>query len=149
MGAGNPRAGPGLPRIERDVYRWVEHTGELELSIEAPDEPAVFADAFAAFVELAGDEAGPGAELREIELGADGRETLLADWLEELVYLADAHRFVPDELTELTLAAGRLRAVVRGHRGAPSGLVKAVTHHRLSFAPEPEGGWRARMVLDV
>ncbi len=131
------------------MYRWIEHTAELELSIEAPDEPAVFADAFAAFVELVRDGDGPDGEQREIELHAGERDLLLVDWLEELVYLADAQGFVPGELVELALEDGRLRAVVRGHRGEPSALVKAVTRHRLAFEPDGREGWRARLVLDV
>lgn len=130
------------------MYRWVEHTGELELSIDGADEPAVFADAFAAFAELASDGGPSGVERRQIELRSDERDTLLADWLDELVYLADAMSFVPDELGDLAVGGGRLRATVIGHEGDPSPLVKAVTRHRLAF--EPVGGrWHACVVLDV
>jgi len=37
---------------------------------------------------------------------------------------------------------------VVGHRGTPPHLIKAVTLHRLVFEPD-DGGWRARVVLDV
>ena len=33
-------------------YRWVEHTGELELKIEAATEEGVFSDALTAIAEL-------------------------------------------------------------------------------------------------
>ncbi|HZT53524.1 MAG TPA: archease [Gaiellaceae bacterium] len=130
------------------MYRWGEHVGELELELEAPTEPALFRDAFAAFCELAGGDGETDGEQRTIELEGGDRGGLLADWLDELVYLADAEQFVPERLVELRLDDGRLRAVVRGHRGAPSCLVKAVTRHRLAFEPAP-GGWWARVVLDV
>jgi SHS2 domain-containing protein len=131
------------------VYRWVEHTSELELSIDAPTEPAVFTDALAAYVELVGDDGGRNGERREIELHAADRATLLAEWLDELVYLADAEQFVPELLTDLQLDRGVLRATVRGHRGEPRPLVKGVTRHRLAFEPDADGGWHARVVLDV
>jgi SHS2 domain-containing protein len=131
------------------VYRWVEHTSELELAIEASTEAAVFADTLAAYAELVRDEGSPDGERRTIELRADDRESLLAEWLEELVYLSDVQQFVPEHLTDLQLDGNSLRAIVRGHRGSPSPLVKAVTRHRLSFEPAGSGGWRARMVLDV
>jgi SHS2 domain-containing protein len=51
-------------------------------------------------------------------------------------------------VTELDLSDGVLRATVCGHRGDLRHLVKAVTLHRLLFAPEGNG-WRARVVLDV
>ena len=131
------------------MYTWGEHTGELELSIDAPTEAAVFADALAAYAELVSDDGSPDREQRKIELRSDDRAALLAEWLEELVYLADAQRFVPEHPAALELEGERLRAVVRGHIGDPSPLVKAVTRHRLSFESDGSGGWRARVVLDV
>jgi len=131
------------------VYRWIEHTAELELEIKAPTQPAVYEDALAAYAELVGDEESHDAERRTIEITAEDRETLLAEWLDELVYLSDAQQFVPEHLTDLRLEGDSLRATVRGHRGDPTPLVKAVTRHRLSFEPDGRGGWGARVVLDV
>jgi SHS2 domain-containing protein len=130
------------------VYRWVEHTGELELEIEAPTEEAVFAEALRAFAELVGDGRPMNLRRREIELAADDRDILLAEWLNELVYLADAHRFVPSRLTAFGLERGGLRATVRGHVGEPKPLVKAASLHGLAYDRANEG-WRARVVLDV
>ncbi len=70
-------------------YRWVEHTGELELGIKAPTGRAVFVDALQAFAELLGDD-GRGDRFAH-EIRVDGREhaVLLLEWLDELVYLAE------------------------------------------------------------
>jgi SHS2 domain-containing protein len=131
------------------VYRWIEHTGELKLLIEASTERAIFAEALAAFAELVGDDGGPDFEWREVELEGDERGVLLADWLNELVYLADAEQFVPAQLSGLELEDGRLRATVRGRRGEPRPLVKAVSLHGLEYERRPDASWRARLVLDV
>ena len=131
------------------MYRWIEHTSELELAIDAPTEAAVYADAFAAYVELVREDESLDRERREIELRSAERATLLADWLEELVYLADVQQFVPVRLTDLQLEDGGLRGTVRGHQGEPRALVKAVTRHRLAFEPDGSGGWHATVVLDV
>jgi SHS2 domain-containing protein len=130
------------------VYQWAEHVGELELHVEAATEEAVFGEAFAAFAELTRDDGSGSDERRTVDLEAAERADRLADWLDELVYLADAQGFVPERLDELELDGERLRAVVSGHRGDPSALVKAVTRHGLVFEPA-EPGWRARVVLDV
>jgi SHS2 domain-containing protein len=76
------------------------------------------------------------------------RAGLLAAWLDELVYLADAEGFVPEALVELELEGQRLEAAVRGYLGNPRPLVKAVTHHNLAFGEEG-GRWYAQAVLDV
>ena len=131
------------------MYRWIGQTGELELAIEAPTESAVFADALAAFAELVGDGGHPPAVQREIELEGSELDELLASWLDELVYLADVEGFIPDRLIKLELGEDRLRSTVSGHTGEPRPLVKAVTRHGLRFESPGEGGWRARLVLDV
>lgn len=130
------------------MFRWVDHTAELELEIEAPSEEAVFAEALAAFAELAGDVSGPPAS-REVEVAADDRALLLVEWLSELVYLSEVEELVPERIESLELEGGKLRATVQGRRGRPRHLVKAVTLHRLELKRDEDAGWRARLVLDV
>jgi len=129
-------------------YRWVDHTAELELEIEAASEEAVFKDAAGALAELLDD--GSSAEPVVLELALQGvdRALLLADWLEELVYRAETEDLVPDAAEVLELRRDAVTARLRGHRGNPPHLVKGVTHHRLSFAPHGDG-FRATVVLDV
>jgi SHS2 domain-containing protein len=130
------------------VFRWVDHTSELELEIEAPSEEAVFAEALAALSELAGEGRGPPVT-REVEVRADDRALLLVEWLSELVYLSELEELVPERIASLELTEGRFRATVLGHRGRPRHLVKAVTLHRLELTGDDDAGWRARVVLDV
>jgi SHS2 domain-containing protein len=130
------------------VFRWIEHTAELELELEAPSQAAVFAEALAAFAELVGD--GSGRSLtRVVEVEAEDPALLLVEWLNELVYLSEVERFVPERITSLELGEGKLRATVEGHRDKPRLLVKAVTLHRLELRGDDKVGWRARVVLDV
>jgi SHS2 domain-containing protein len=130
------------------VYRWVEHTGELELEIAAQTERGVFEEGFAAMRELLATEPDGKPQARRIELAGSDRATLLADWLGELAFLAESEGLVPERLVALQLGGSTLAAGVEGFRGRPPHLVKAATYHRLSFAPEG-AGWRATVVLDV
>jgi SHS2 domain-containing protein len=130
-------------------YGWTEHVGELELWVEAPDEPGVFADGLRALGELLGDDAAAGAPaLFEVTAVGEDRAVLFAAWLEELSFLAETKGFVPAAIEDLALGRERIRARVRGRRGSPPHLVKAVTYHRLGFAPVGDR-WRAVAVLDV
>ena len=127
-------------------YRWVDHTAELELHVEAPTPELVLHHSLRAFAELTGPATGP-PQSHEVELEAPDLAALLAQWLEELVFLAETERFVPEE-AEIVLRNTSLRATVRGRAGEPRPLVKAVTYHGLELTHEG-GSWRARVVLDV
>ena len=129
-------------------YRWVEHTGELEVEIVAPDEPSVFREGFEAMRELMAADARGEDVSRSVELAGRDRAALLADWLAEIAILGETEAFVPDRVSELDLREGGLRATVEGRRGDPPNLVKGATYHRLAFEPSDEG-WFARVVLDV
>jgi SHS2 domain-containing protein len=131
-------------------YAWGEHVGELELRLEADDEPGIFAAAVAAFAELLAGEEDDGAPTDWFDVRADGgdRAALLAAWLDELVFLAEHERLVPVTVEGLTLDATGVSGRVGGHRGEPPHLVKAVTYHRLAFEPGA-GGFHATAVLDV
>ena len=129
------------------MHRWVEHTAELELQIDAATEEDVFVEAAEALSELLGARAQGEPARREVEAAASDRPALLADWLNELVFLSE-QGFVPERVVALELGDARLRSTVEGRAGVPRSLVKAVTYHRLQL--EPEGvRWRGRVVLDV
>jgi SHS2 domain-containing protein len=146
------------------MYRWLDHTAELELLVEADDERSVFAEAVAALGELLdGEQDGsavepqhddaPGRERRPeqrrpIGVDAPDRAALLAECLMEVVFLAETDDLVPLRLDGIALSPARLEATLVARAGSPRHLVKAVTYHGLEFTRR-EAGWRARVVLDV
>jgi SHS2 domain-containing protein len=130
-------------------YRWVDHTAELELAIDASSEEEVFGDALAALAELLSEEE-PAGEAVSVELSLSGEDgaLLLADWLDELVFVAETQNLVPAAVQRIELNRRGLSATVSTFRAVPSPLVKGITHHRLAF--ESSGsGFRATVVLDV
>jgi len=130
-------------------YGWAEHVGELELWVEAPDEPAVFAESLEALRELLSEAGERGdAACVDVEVEGEDRARLFAAWLDELAFLAETEGFLPEHVESMMLEDGRVRARVGGVRAAPPHLIKAVTYHRLSFAADGDG-WRARAILDV
>jgi SHS2 domain-containing protein len=133
--------------IIRVVYRWIDHTAELELEIEAPAPEAVVQEAARALAELLGG-AGEPAGTRTIEVRAGDPAALLAAFLEELVYLAESEQLVPRDVTSVDLRDDRLTAAVELAHGDPPHLVKAVTYHRLAFERRGDG-YRATAVLGV
>jgi SHS2 domain-containing protein len=130
------------------MYRWVDHTAEVELHIEARTRDEVFADALEAFADLVSRD-GEG-ERAEHDVEVEGRDdaSLLVAWLEELVFLVETDDFVPEHMERLELTEGGLSASVSGRRGRPAHLVKAVTYHGLEFVQQG-GLWRVKVVLDV
>ena len=131
-------------------HRWIEHTAELQLELHARSEAAIFVQAVHALRELLEDDepaAGARAE-RTVEAEATDRGALLAEWLAELVFLAETEGLVPDEARNLVVGEDTVTAVIVGRLAEPRHLVKAVTYHDLELHRDREG-WRGNVVLDV
>jgi SHS2 domain-containing protein len=131
-------------------HRWIEHTAELQLELHARSEAAIFRQAVLALRELLEDDGpvtGDRAE-RSVEVEATDRGALLAEWLAELVFLAETEGIVPDEARDLVVGEDSVTAVVVGRTCAPRHLVKAVTYHDLELHRDRDG-WRGNVVLDV
>lgn len=130
------------------MYRWVEHTSEAELEIEAGSAADVLAEAATAFGDLYAD--APRLEEVEVTVRAQADElpALLAEWLGELAYLAETDGFIPERAVTVDLTGNSVEALLAGHLSKPQSLVKGVTYHRLEMAAA-DGVWRARAVLDV
>lgn len=132
-------------------HRFVEHTGEIELVVEAPGFEALLEEAARALADImAEDAAGPPSGPSEhVEIISKDRESLFVDWLNELVYRADVQKRVYAEVKIERASETRLEATIRGRTpDAPRTAVKAATWHRLSITPK-NSGLEAVVVLDV
>jgi SHS2 domain-containing protein len=129
----------------------LEHTAEVQLRVRGPGLGELLAEAGRALaaVEL-GEETGvPSSAWRTIVIRSSDREALLVDWLNELIYLAEAERWIPVEFEIERADPHELRMRARGMQLAhlPS-TVKAATHHGLAIR-ETEGSLEADVILDV
>jgi SHS2 domain-containing protein len=94
------------------MFRWVEHTAELELRVGASSEEGVFREALAALGELLqehSDQSRGRPAAHEVNASAPDRPTLLAEWLNELVFLAESEQFIPETVEALSITKPKPR----------------------------------------
>jgi SHS2 domain-containing protein len=127
------------------------HTGEVELWLAAPSLPELFAEAARALAALMAEGGTRTADppSATVAVGAQDRATLLVEWLNELILLAETRKAVFDRVEVERLSETEIVAEVRGlAEPQVRTAVKAATLHALSL-DEDETGFRARVVLDV
>ena len=140
-------------------HRFAEHTGEVELCIQADSLPEVFAEAGRAMARLMLNQLPSppeGAPASEVGLEARDLATLLVDWLNELIFRTEVERtvFTEFDVSVQDCVPARLTASLRGVADPPlAGQVKAATLHlaRLERAQGTglDAGYQANIVLDV
>jgi len=133
------------------THEVLEHVGELELRVRAGALPALLAEAGRALaLELLRGAGGePDATPITIELEATDRAALLVDWLNELIYRADAAGHVLTEFSFERADAHGLRCHARGVRSAEAVSVKAATFHGLVVEEDADGALQASVILDI
>ncbi len=140
------------------MIEMLDHTADVGFELSAPTLGGLFDEARRALLLVAFEcppESGP--EEREVRLSAPDRETLLVRWLNELIYLVQDAGYVPAraelEVREAGGGACELKARLAGtplllEEYGWQGEIKSATFHGLEVHLE-DGGWRARVILDV
>jgi SHS2 domain-containing protein len=139
------------------AYRFIEHTADLGVEIEASSFEGLLADGLLALTDALTDVEGVSVELElPVDLRAPSREDLLVEWLSELVYLFDTKSVLlcQADLEVVGEPGGwHLRGTVRGERYDPDRheiktLIKAITYHQLEVSSSARG-WSARVIFDL
>jgi riboflavin kinase/FMN adenylyltransferase len=147
-----PAGQDGVRRPCRYRYREIEHTADLALRVWGQELTDLFVGAARGMYSLMGildDEGLVPTTWHEISLEALDRESLLVDWLNELLFLAEVEelRFVEFQIRQLadTTLAARIGGVPAEEAKAG---VKAATFHNLEIARD-EQGWSTVITFDV
>lgn len=138
-------------------HSFQDHTGEVELTIEADTLPELFVEAGRALAELMLGRLPEGAmkpasgPAVAVELAAPDRTRLLVDWLNEIIFHTEIERTVFTDFAVEIPAEGTLTAELRGLSEAASvnSEVKAATLHEARIDPRPGGGFVGHVILDV
>lgn len=141
-------------------FEIVEHTADVALRLTAPDLSGLLQAATdglrSVLIDVPASRPVEEREARAIDLAGLDPESLLVDYLCELIFLFDCERLLTVRLEPVPLdGAGPCRLVTRvlGETLDPSRHValtevKAATYHGLEVRPSPRG-LQATVVLDL
>ena len=130
-------------------YREIEHTADWELHVWAPDLIALLKTAARGMYALSDTElvAAP-QQTREFEISFADRESLLVDFLSELLFFGESERIAFDGY-QLRLCGSNLQVRASGASIKEQAKeIKAVTYHRMQVR-ETERGLEVNIVFDV
>lgn len=135
-------------------YELLEHPADIGFRTRGATLAELFVNCARALVAIIMDASAASAEQSvAINATAADRESLLVNWLNEVLYFTDGRRLALATFDITHLDDTRIDCTARGEprdarRHPPLLCVKAVTYHQLQVVREPDA-WRADVYLDI
>ena len=135
-------------------FEILEHTADIGFRAWGPTPATLFENAAQAMGAIAADSGSIDARAEmSVEVTGEDYESLLVNWLSEIVYLFDSGRFAAARCQVEEISPKELRARLIGEPRDPSRhpwrlIIKAVTYHEIEVV-ERDGRWEARVFLDI
>jgi len=135
-------------------YEVLEHTADLRLRVWGRDEEELFREALLAMAEIMKAERRRAEHeeknVRNVHIQSQDITTLLVDFLNEILTLAQTHREIYTEIFFKRISEAELIAELSGF--AVEGFeedIKAVTYHEAEIRKNVEGNLETNLVFDI
>jgi SHS2 domain-containing protein len=136
------------------VFEILEHTADIGFRARAETLPALFGEAAAALMSIALESEGiEPLRAYPIAAGGEDRESLLVNWLSEVLYWLDGsqialRKFEVDQVTSGSVTGKGWGEPYDPNRHRTKVIVKGVTYHQLRIEQDSQGWW-AEVYLDI
>lgn len=136
------------------MFEILEHTADIGFRAQAPALPELFESAALALVSIAMETDNiVNRHSYSLEAYGDSNETLLVNWLNDVLYQLDGAHAAMRAFKITEFAPPRVRGEARGERRDPQRhepklVVKGVTYHQLRIE-QTRGGWQCEVYLDI
>ena len=145
---------PASGSMAVEPYQIIEHPADVGFRAWGDSLPGLFASCALALMGIAADTSGvDGAQEHAVAVSGHEYESLLVNWLEEVLYLFDSAQFAArefriDEITPVSLHARLIGEPRDPVRHPWTVIVKAITYHGIEVV-ERNGRWEAQVFVDV
>jgi SHS2 domain-containing protein len=130
-------------------FEFLEHPSELKIRSFGKGLPDVFVNSALAMMEfLFGKVPKSKIQYERLEVNANNLESLLVDWLAEILYLSNSKKRIYQNYKVLEFSDRKIIADVGSQKALAKDDIKAVTYHELSISKQ-NGLWQATVVYDI
>jgi SHS2 domain-containing protein len=138
----------------KEAFEILDHTADIGIIAYGVDFKELFSNAALALFSLITDLESIQEKLHlDLELRSQGRDRLLVDWLNELIYWFDSKHILFRRCDIGSLTHNELKAACYGEDLDPNRHkikigIKAATYHMLRLDTD-DNGYKAQVILDI
>jgi len=136
------------------AFEIIDHTADVGIIAYGADVEELFSNAALALFSLITELESVEEKLRlDLEVSSEDRDSLLVEWLNELIYLFDVKHILFNRFDIVGLTHNELKATCYGEDFDPMKHkikigVKAATYHMLRL-DKNGGGYKAQIIFDI
>lgn len=137
--------------MDMKKFEILEHKADLKIRVFGRTKEDLFKNAVLAMTSgLRPKIKNQRAKIKNIKIESTNLETLLVDFLSEVLYLTQVNKEVYNNVAFLQFADSALEAELQGEKIERfSEDIKAVTYHGLELRQTENGIWQATILFDV
>jgi SHS2 domain-containing protein len=135
-------------------FEIIDHTADIGIIAYGTDVEELFSNAALALFSLITEpESIEEKSHLDLKVSSEDRDSLLVEWLNELIYFFDAKHLLFNRFDIESLTNNELKAICHGECFDPMKHkikrgVKAATYHMLKL-DKNSGGYKAQIILDI
>jgi SHS2 domain-containing protein len=137
-----------------EPYEILDHTADIGFRAWGATVAELFENSARAMMSIAADPSAFALGRAEsIELSGEDYESLLVDWLNEILFLFDSNTLAPKEFRVEEITPTTLRGHALGEKRDPQRhpwtlIIKAVTYYEIRVE-QRDNRWEAQVFLDI
>ena len=138
----------------KEAFEILDHTADVGIIAYGADFRKLFSNAALALFSLITDPESIQEKLHlDLEVHNEDKDSLLVDWLNELIYCFDSKHILFNRFDIETMTNSALKATCYGEAFDPNKHkikigVKAATYHMLRLDTD-DNGYKAQIILDI
>ena len=135
-------------------FEIIDHTADVGVIAYGADVKELFSNAALALFSLITEPESVEEKLQQgLEINSEDRDSLLVEWLNELIYFFDAEHILFSRFEIENLTHKQLKATCYGEKIDPSKHkiktgIKAATYHMLEVDKD-SSGYKAQIIFDI
>lgn len=132
-------------------FEILEHRADLKIRVFGKTREELFRNALIAMSDsLRPKIPNPKSQISKIRIKSANLETLLVDFLNEVLYLTQVNKEVYNNISFKKISDTEIEANLSGQRVESFDEdIKAVTYHNLDVHQEKSGTWQATILFDI
>ena len=139
--------------MANNIYKYevLSHTADLKIRVFGSNKEELFSNAVLAMQDcLKSKSKNQSSEIRDVEIKSSSLETLLVDFLSEVLYLTQVNKEVYNKIKFEEFSDIKIKAKLYGKKAESFGEdIKGITYHDLTIAQQSNGTWEAVILFDI